>query len=214
MLADVADFLAPLLRRLDRMTMGASIECRNPFLDHRLVHKAINLPLEFKIGRRADKWVIKQVARHYLPEALVSRKKTGFTLPVGEYVAPLARPEFFEDGFCEDILGFNARGVETLMQSGARSEHAIFGLITLEIWGRLYFLGQTVADVEDLIAECESRAAAAKCRSSGGSSVAPALDSRGPHSTGVTDALIAKTRECECAYSPGDRIDSSPRHFV
>ena len=43
MLADVTNFLSPLLRRLDRMSMAASVECRTPFLDHRLVRTALNL---------------------------------------------------------------------------------------------------------------------------------------------------------------------------
>ena len=40
MLADLGDFLTPLLRRLDHMSMGASVECRVPFLDHRVVELA------------------------------------------------------------------------------------------------------------------------------------------------------------------------------
>jgi hypothetical protein len=67
MLADLNDFLSPLLRRLDRTSMGASEECRVPFLDHRLVHKAINLPVDYRIGKRANKWVLKQVAERYMP---------------------------------------------------------------------------------------------------------------------------------------------------
>ena len=158
MLADISDFLAPLLRRLDRTTMGASIECRNPFLDHRLVHKAINLPLDYKVGKRADKWVLKQVAERYLPGNLVYRKKAGFPLPVEEYVAPLARREFFANGFCENVLGLGRRGTERQMASGHQWADGVFGLIALEIWGRINFMGQSVADLEGLVADCEARA--------------------------------------------------------
>ena len=77
MLADLNDFLSPLLRRLDRTSMGASEECRVPFLDHRLVHKAINLPVEYRIGKRANKWVLKQVAERYMPHHLVHRRRRG-----------------------------------------------------------------------------------------------------------------------------------------
>lgn len=158
MLADMSDFLAPLLRRLDRTSMGASIECRNPFLDHRLAHVAFNLPLDYKVGKRADKWVLKQVAERYMPTRLVHRKKAGFPLPVDDYLAPLARAEFFAGGFCEDTLELGHRGLERLMDAGGRRLHGMFGLVALEIWGRIYFMGQTVADIEALVAECESRA--------------------------------------------------------
>jgi asparagine synthase (glutamine-hydrolysing) len=155
MLADISDFLAPLLRRLDRTSMGASVESRVPFLDHRLVHKAINLPLRYKTGTRADKWVVKQVALRYMPKSLVFRKKAGFPLPVDEYVAPLAKREFFTGGFCENFLELGQRGIERSMLTWKRQPHGLFGLVALEIWGRVYFMGQSVDQVGELVAGCE-----------------------------------------------------------
>jgi asparagine synthase (glutamine-hydrolysing) len=160
MLADLGDFLTPLLRRLDRTSMGASVETRVPFLDHRLVHKAINLPLAYKVGARADKWVLKQIATRYVPESLVTRKKAGFPLPVDNYVNPLARPEFFADGFCEEFLGLSRRGVSRTMSSWRRWAYGAFGLITLEIWGRIYFMGEPVDRIVELIEQCEHQSAA------------------------------------------------------
>ena len=111
-LGDLSNFLTPLLRRLDRMSMGTSIECRVPFLDHRLVHKAINLPLTYRVNRRADKWVLKQIASRYLPDRLVTRKKMGFPLPLQDYLAPLAHSELFMNGFCYEVLDLS-RAVST-----------------------------------------------------------------------------------------------------
>ena len=117
MLADLSDFLSPLLRRLDRTSMGASVECRVPFLDHRLVHRAINLPLDYKVGRHADKWILKQVATRYFSGQLVTRKKMGFPLPLEQYLEPLADLEFFKNGFCEHTLGLSRRGLAHLVAS-------------------------------------------------------------------------------------------------
>jgi asparagine synthase (glutamine-hydrolysing) len=158
MLSDISDFLAPLLRRLDRMSMGASVESRVPFLDHRLVHRAINLPLQYKVGTRADKWVVKQVALRYMPRNLVVRKKAGFPLPVDEYVAPIATPGFFAGGFCENFLELGSRGLARTMSSWSQQPHGLFGLVALEMWGRLFFMGQTVQYIEALVADCEARA--------------------------------------------------------
>ena len=138
MLADLGDFLAPLLRRLDRMTMGASVECREPFLDHRLVRTAVNLPLDYKVGRRADKWVLKQVARSHLPDSLIWRKKMGFPLPLADLIAPLATPAFFAGGFCETELGLGRRGIERLVADWQQWTFGAFGLIALELWGRIH----------------------------------------------------------------------------
>ncbi|MCS7268464.1 MAG: asparagine synthase (glutamine-hydrolyzing) [Geminicoccaceae bacterium] len=155
MLADLGDFLSPLLRRLDRMSMGASVECRVPFLDPRLVVRAVNLPLDYKVGRYADKWILKQVASRHLPRELVFREKMGFPLPLWDWTRPYARPDFFARGFLETRLGFGRRGLERLVARAQRWIHALFGLITLEIWGRLFLMGRSLGEVEAWLASFE-----------------------------------------------------------
>jgi len=155
MLADLADFLTPLLRRLDRMSMGASIECRVPFLDHRVVDRVINLPLAYRVGRRSDKWLLKQIARRYVPAGIVNRKKAGFPLPLQDYLAPLARIELFDGGFCYEVLGLSPSGVQRVVASWNRGTQAFFNLLTLEIWGRLFCLGESLEQVNDLVARVE-----------------------------------------------------------
>ncbi len=148
MLADLSDFLAPLLRRLDRMTMAASVESRVPFLDHRLVHQAINLPLSYRIGARADKWLLKRVADTHLPRSNVWRKKMGFPLPLGDFIGPLAILEAFTDGFCERILGYARSALEDRVTRWAEDPFAFFGLLTLEMWGRMFVMGEELGEVE------------------------------------------------------------------
>ena len=157
MLADLGDFLSPLLRRLDRTSMGASVECRVPFLDPRLVRRAVNLPLDYKLGRHADKWVVKQVATRYMRKELVFRKKMGFPLPLWDWARPYARPDFFAAGFLETRLGFGRRGLARLVGRAERWVHAFFGLVTLEIWGRLNLMGQSLGEVESWLAGFEPR---------------------------------------------------------
>ena len=137
MLADLGDFLTPLLRRLDHMSMGASVECRVPFLDHRVVELGIHLPLEYRVGRRADKWVLKQVARRHLPRALVERKKMGFPLPLAEYLAPFARREFFAQGFWLETARIHRRALEDSIATWREKPYAFLALVSGEIWGRM-----------------------------------------------------------------------------
>ncbi|MCX8099719.1 MAG: asparagine synthase (glutamine-hydrolyzing) [Geminicoccaceae bacterium] len=161
MLADLGDFLSPLLRRLDRTSMGASVECRVPFLDPRLVARAVNLPLDYKLGRHADKWVLKQVALRHMPKDLVFRKKMGFPLPIWDWARPYARPDFFTGGFLENRLGLARRGLERMVVRAERWVHAFFGLVTLEIWGRLNLMGQPIDQVEAWLASFEPEPARA-----------------------------------------------------
>jgi asparagine synthase (glutamine-hydrolysing) len=74
-----------LLDRGDRMTMGASVEGRVPFLDHELVEYAFSLPARMKVRGFARKYVIKQIARKYLPARIVDRAKVGFRLPLTQW---------------------------------------------------------------------------------------------------------------------------------
>jgi asparagine synthase (glutamine-hydrolysing) len=149
MLADISNFLTPLLRRLDRMSMAASVECRVPFLDHRLVHTIINLPLSYRLRGLTDKWLLKEIASHYLPRKLVYRRKLGFPLPLTDYLAPLASEELFRDGFCAEFLGLHGRGMAVAVSDWRRNVDGFFNLLTLEIWGRLFFLRQTVEELTE-----------------------------------------------------------------
>jgi asparagine synthase (glutamine-hydrolysing) len=159
MAADLSDFLTPLLRRLDRTSMGASVECRVPFLDHRLVHKAINLPIEYRVGARANKWVLKQIAPRYLPAELTHRNKMGFPLPLADYVRPLASMAFFAEGFCEEELGLHRLSLERLLEDWQRWVYFVFGLVTLEIWGRLHFRRESIETIGEKIRKLERESA-------------------------------------------------------
>jgi asparagine synthase (glutamine-hydrolysing) len=151
MLADMTNFLTPLLRRLDRMSMAASVECRTPFLDHQLVRAIVNLPLSYRLRGRTDKWMLKEIAEKYVPQGVVHRTKVGFPLPVKDYLAPLASTEFFEHGFCLEVLGMQRHGLFNAITNWQNNIHGFFNLLALEIWGRLFFLDQPVEIVTEQI---------------------------------------------------------------
>ena len=104
MLADMTNYLAPLLRRLDRMSMGASVECRGPFLRAPLVNTVVNLPLSIRLRGKHDKWLLKEIAVQLQQLNIVYRKKLGFPLPLQDYMAPLVQPKLFRDGYCVEQL--------------------------------------------------------------------------------------------------------------
>ena len=160
MLADLTNFLSPLLRRLDRMSMAASVECRVPFLDHRLVNKVVNLPLSCRLHRSTDKWILKEIAARYLPREIVFRKKLGFQLPLQDFLAPLAREEFFRDGFCLGLLDLHPRGLSDAIAKWTHDVEGFFTLLTLEIWGRLFFLRQPLEEVTEQVTRLSSQTGA------------------------------------------------------
>jgi len=160
MLADVTNFLTPLVRRLDRMSMAASVECRAPFLDHRLVGTVVNMPLSYRLRRSTDKWALKEIAANYLPRNIVYRRKIGFPLPLRDYLAPLAQEKLFDGGFCLEVLGMQKRGLIDAVSNWRENVDGFFNLLALEIWGRLFFLRQPLEEVTAQVLRLSEKATA------------------------------------------------------
>ncbi|UZR94291.1 asparagine synthase (glutamine-hydrolyzing) [Chondrinema litorale] len=73
-----------MLHKVDSMSMLNSLEVRVPFLDHRLVEFAFNLPAEFKIKGNMKKRILQDTVRPLLPPELYKRPKKGFDVPLAK----------------------------------------------------------------------------------------------------------------------------------
>jgi asparagine synthase (glutamine-hydrolysing) len=75
-----------LLMRVDKMSMGVSLEGRVPFLDHKLVELAMSIPESVKTSGGTSKYVLKKAVRGLIPDELIDRRKQGFGVPVQEWL--------------------------------------------------------------------------------------------------------------------------------
>ena len=75
-----------LLMRVDKMSMGASLEARVPFLDHEFVELAMSIPEAVKTRGGVVKTLLKQAVRGVIPDAIIDRPKQGFGVPVQEWM--------------------------------------------------------------------------------------------------------------------------------
>ncbi|MDH6563070.1 asparagine synthase (glutamine-hydrolysing) [Bacillus safensis] len=71
-------FMTTLLDRKDRMSMGASLEVRVPFADHRLVEYVWNIPWEMKMHGNREKGVLRKALEGILPNEVLYRKKSPY----------------------------------------------------------------------------------------------------------------------------------------
>jgi asparagine synthase (glutamine-hydrolysing) len=94
MYSDQHAFLCSLLDRNDRMTMGASIECRVPFLDYRLVEGLAGLSSQALLSFRESKHLLRKSLGSRLPKAILEHRKWGFGVPWSRYLRE--RPDFME----------------------------------------------------------------------------------------------------------------------
>ena len=75
------------LRFNDRLSMAASTELREPFLDYRLVEFAFAQPLEYKINNSTQKYLLRVLASEYLPDAIRYAPKRALQTPQREWLA-------------------------------------------------------------------------------------------------------------------------------
>lgn len=75
-----------ILQKVDRATMTASLEGREPFLDHRVIEWAARLPDAYKYNNGEKKYILKQIVHDHVPRALMDRPKMGFAIPVASWL--------------------------------------------------------------------------------------------------------------------------------
>jgi asparagine synthase (glutamine-hydrolysing) len=75
-----------ILVKVDRATMSVGLEGREPFLDHRLIEFAAQLPSSFKYKNGEKKAILKRITHKYVPKALLDRPKQGFGIPLKDWL--------------------------------------------------------------------------------------------------------------------------------
>jgi len=75
-----------VLTKVDRATMSVSLEGREPLLDHRIIEYMAKVPLNIKYKNRQGKYLLRQVLYKYLPKEMVDKPKSGFQIPLNEWL--------------------------------------------------------------------------------------------------------------------------------
>ena len=87
MRSDYQSFLRDdILTKVDRASMAVSLECRDPFLDHRLAEFAYSLPIEYVYDNGEHKHILKHILRKWISEDVLALPKRGFSIPLYEWM--------------------------------------------------------------------------------------------------------------------------------
>jgi asparagine synthase (glutamine-hydrolysing) len=131
-----------ILAKVDIASMSHGLEARAPFCDHDVVELGAALPGRFKLRRGKGKYILKQAFADLVPPAIIERRKKGFALPTGRWLAGRLH------GFARELLLSTAarqRGlfapaaVESLLErhrAGEDHGERIWNLMVLETWFR------------------------------------------------------------------------------
>ena len=130
---DIHIQLPALLTMNDRAAAAYGLENRCPFLDHRIVEFAFRLPEDLRIRETRTKWILREVARGLVPDAIVDRvDKKGLVTPVGQWLrGPL-------EGWAKELLGEDA-GKHPQGSLGI-FDRGLYHAISIQVWEQVRHL--------------------------------------------------------------------------
>ena len=144
---DQHTYLCSLLDRNDRCTMGASIECREPFLDQRLIIGLGTLDDKWLFSGKKGKFILKSTMQNKLPQEILNFKKIGLSSPWGKYFTSnekikeelqhFAKSEIFDMPFLSNLN--SKKIVEEIQKGNNQIIPYVLPIFMLHIWHKNYF---------------------------------------------------------------------------
>jgi asparagine synthase (glutamine-hydrolysing) len=129
-----------LLMRVDKMSMGVSLEGRVPFLDHKFVELAMSIPEQVKTRNGTLKYILKKAVRGTIPDSVIDRPKQGFSVPVYEWfferLGDMARKEL--ESLCKEADFLDVREVRRLFEH--HEGEKIWYLLNFALWWKKFIL--------------------------------------------------------------------------
>lgn len=141
-LVDLQTYLpCDLMTKVDIASMAHGLECRQPFLDYRVVEWAARLPLRFKLRWGAGKRMLRRAFGPLLPPEIWRRRKMGFGVPLDHWfrheLKGLAHEVLLDPASSVGVL-FRREAVERLLREHAERQfdHAyrLWALLIFELW--------------------------------------------------------------------------------
>jgi asparagine synthase (glutamine-hydrolysing) len=134
-----------IMVKVDRMSMAASLEAREPLLDHKLAEFAFSLPGHLKLHGSTTKWIFKKTLERLLPAETLTRKKEGFSIPIKHWLTTdlrdlmretLSEKRLREGGWFESAPV--QRMIDAHLAGRENYSHQLWALLVFEIWRENY----------------------------------------------------------------------------
>jgi asparagine synthase (glutamine-hydrolysing) len=147
MRADYQSFLRDdILTKVDRASMAASLECRDPFLDHRIAEFAFSLPMEYMYKNGEHKHILKHILRRWISEPILQAPKRGFVLPLYEWIKGPFKPLVMDYLSKERVLSVGALDdkivsaeVERFYRYNGVGAEKLLLLLNFQMWAERWY---------------------------------------------------------------------------
>jgi len=123
--------------KIDKNAMAMSLEARAPFLDHRMVELSMSIAPEIRKGT-TNKYLLKKIAKPYISESIIERRKKGFSSPYLQWHYELHGKEILKkwQKLNSELGWFNNSFLEKLFAEGndSRMRQHVWSLVIFEKW--------------------------------------------------------------------------------
>lgn len=137
MISDFKGYLPDdLMVKIDRSTMSASLEGREPLLDHKIIEFAASLPVSYK----KNKEILKSILGHYIPEELFLRKKQGFGIPINDWLREDLKyllDQYLGESLIRKYNIFDYDYISKLLEAfyvGKNDDNKVWVLLMFQMW--------------------------------------------------------------------------------
>lgn len=130
-----------IMQKVDRASMSASLEGREPFLDHNIIEWAAQLPDHFKYNNGVKKHILKEITHKYVPKSMMERPKMGFAIPLEKWLLVdlkgIVEQQINEKRIASDGI-FHWEPIRQLLSeyySGRTEKHVkLWNLLMFQMW--------------------------------------------------------------------------------
>ncbi len=138
---DLLNYLpGDLLRKVDRASMAVGLEVRSPLLDDKVLNASLASDFKSLLSGWQTKPLLREVAKPFLPETIIRRKKMGFAIPLGKWfngsLQTMLRRWLLDEPYL-GAIGLHREMIENLMYEHSRGRehtHRLFSLLSLAMW--------------------------------------------------------------------------------
>lgn len=144
------NLFSDLLVKMDIATMANSLEGRSPFLCKELLEYAPGLNDGFKINGGSTKYLLRTLAKNYLPETLIHQPKRGFEIPLKNWInnelkeiihdyisaASALNRNFLKYSFTEKLLN------DSINVPAEKRAKILWTIFCMEVWYKKIYLSQ------------------------------------------------------------------------